>query len=72
MPHKRRCFSARKCSRSAPAYVRSPKRHQKRKTWLEESMQAALKAVEDGQTVSQAARDRGIPKTTLIDRISGR
>ena len=35
-------------------------------------MKAALKAVENGQSVSGAARDYGIPKTTLFDRVSGR
>ena len=35
-------------------------------------MLAALKAVEEGQSVNQVARDHGIPKTTLKDRVSGR
>ena len=35
-------------------------------------MKAALKAVEDGQLVSAAARDYGIPKTNLFDRVSAR
>ena len=35
-------------------------------------MQAALKAVEEGESISKAARDHGIPKTTLFDRTSGR
>ena len=35
-------------------------------------MLAALKAVEEGQLVNQVARDHGIPKTTLKDRVSGR
>ena len=35
-------------------------------------MKAALKAVEDGQSVNGAARDYGIPKMTLFDRVSGR
>ena len=37
----------------------------------DDSMKAALKAVEDGQSVS-GARDYGIPKTTLFDCVSGR
>jgi len=37
----------------------------------DDSMKAALKAVEDGQSVS-GAWDYGIPKTTLFDRVSGR
>ena len=39
---------------------------------LDDSMKAALKAVEDGQSVNGAARDYGIPKSTLFDRVSGR
>ena len=35
-------------------------------------MQAALKAVEEGESISKAARDHGVQKTTLFDRISGR
>ena len=35
-------------------------------------MQAALKAVEEGESISKAARDHGIPKTTLFDHTSGR
>ena len=35
-------------------------------------MKAALKAVEDSQSVSRATRDYGIPKMTLFDRVSGR
>ena len=34
-------------------------------------MLAALKAVEEGQSVNQVTRDHGIPKTTLKDRVSG-
>ena len=35
-------------------------------------MTAAIKAVQEGQSISQAARDHGVPKTTLYDRVSGR
>ena len=35
-------------------------------------MKAALEAVAKGQSVSQAARDCGVPKTTLLDRTRGR
>ena len=72
MPRKRRSF-VRKRSKSAPAtlYRASPKRPKTRKGWPEESMTAALKAVEEGQSISQAARDHGIP-INHYDRISGR
>lgn len=35
-------------------------------------MVAAMKAVEEGQSINSAARDHGVPKTTLKDRVSGR
>ena len=48
-------------------------RHPKRKQWDEVSMQAAIRAAQDGLcSINQAARDHGIPCTTLKDRISGR
>ena len=57
-----------KRSSSAPAFLRvSPKKLAKRKGWHLESMQAAIKAVKEGQTVSQAARDHGVHKTALFD-----
>lgn len=73
MPRKRRLFT-RKPSRSAPVDLRrstNPNRQKRRKNWLEESMKATLEAME-GQSISQAARDHGVPKTTLYDRVSGR
>ena len=38
----------------------------------DDSMKAAIQAVEEGQSVSIAARDHGVPKTSLHDRISGK
>jgi hypothetical protein len=35
-------------------------------------MLEAIKAVGEGCTISQAARDYGVPKTTLYDRVSGK
>ena len=35
-------------------------------------MKAAMEAVAAGQSVSEAAREHGIPKTTLHDRVSGK
>ena len=35
-------------------------------------MVAAIKAVQEGCTVSESARDHDVPKTTLYDRVSGR
>ena len=47
-------------------------RTSKRKQWTEEGMLAALKAVEEGISVSRVARDYGVPRNTLYDRVSGR
>ena len=74
MPRKRHSFT-RKCLRSAPIDLcRSTNlnRQKKHKNWLEESRKAALEAVKEGQSISQAAHDHGVPKTTLYDRVSGR
>ena len=59
-------------SRSAPALLRSPKKTKKRKQGAEESMQAALGAVKSGVSVLQVAREHGVPRQTLRDRVSGR
>ena len=49
--------------------VQSPK---KRKQWSEASVLAAIEAVKNGTAVLRAAREHGVPRTTLHDRISGR
>ena len=75
MPRKKRSITTqRKWSKLAPAVLcrESKRRSEKHKTWSDDSMKAALKAVEDGQFVSGAARDYGIPKTTFFDRVNGR
>ena len=73
MPCKRRSFK-RKCSKYAPASLRcvSINPPKKRKCWQEESVSNAVKAVQEGQSISEGARDHGVPKTTLYDRVSGR
>ena len=73
MPRKRRSITTRKRSRSAPATLSvSPRQPKKRKQWSDEHMKAALKAVEDGESINRAARDYGIPRSTLYDRVSGK
>ena len=75
MPHRKRSITTwRKLSKSAPAVLCRGSKHklEKRKTCSDDSMKAALKAVEDGQSVRGAAWDYGIPKTALFDRVSGR
>lgn len=48
------------------------RRSEKRKAWTDEGMEAAMKAVEEGELVNQAVWNYGIHKTTLLDHISGR
>lgn len=72
MPHKRRNFGGRKRSKSAPAVLcKTVNRPSKCKTWSNEQMEAAMKAVEGGESCKAAARDHCVPVTTLKDRISG-
>ena len=47
-------------------------RPSKRLQWTNDQMVAAMKAVEDGVGINQSARDHGVPRTTLKDRISGK
>ena len=72
MPRRRRRFAGRlrRHSKSAPPALLG--QSNKRKLWTNEQMLAALKAVEEGQPINQAACDHGIPKTILKDRVSGR
>lgn len=43
-----------------------------RKQWSEESMTGAMKAVADGSSISGAAREYGVPRTTLQVRVLGK
>ena len=58
-------------AKSAPAIMLSDITNKRRKRWTNESMCAAIQSVEDGSSVSQAARAHGVPYTTLYDRIVG-
>ena len=70
MPRKRKSFSSRKRSHSAPATLRvSSLRPAKRKQW---SMTAVLRALEEGASLTRASRDFGVPRSTLHDRVSRR
>ena len=53
---------------SPPASRPSTKRLQ----WSNQQMEAAMKAVESGSGINKAARDHGVPSTTLKDRINGK
>ena len=50
---------------------KSPMRSKKRKQWSEQSMLAAIKAVQEGLPIYTSAREHGVPRTTLQDRILG-
>ena len=68
MPRKRHHSSS-----AAPiALTLSSHRSQKCKTWSKECKEAAIKAVYEGQTNSGAARDHGVLKSVLFDRISSK
>ena len=59
-------------SNSAPAAIGLEKQGKKRKLWTNEAMEAAMRSVLDENTpISRAARNHGVPKSTLHDRISG-
>ena len=67
-PHKRQHSSS-----AAPvALTLSSHRSRKPKTWLKECKEAAIKAVNEGQTNSGAARDHGVLKSVLFDCISSK
>lgn len=67
----RKCVTKRKTKPHAIAPPTS-RPSTKRLQWSNEQMEAAMKAVESGSGINQAARDHGVPKSTLKDRISGK
>ena len=71
MPRKgvRKCLTRRKRQIERPAPASRPSTKQKQ--WINEQMVAAMKAIEDGGSVRDAARNHGIPYSTLKDRTSG-
>ena len=63
----------RKRSMSAPPVLQSPSKRTKRKQWTNEQMEKALEKVKSGNiSINQAAKDYGVPPTTLKNRVSGR
>ena len=70
----RKCLTKRKAKpvstsvKSPPASRPSTKRLQ----WSNQQMEAAMKAVESGSGINKAAREHGVSKTTLKDRINGK
>ena len=71
MPQRKR-LTKRKRSQLAPASVKLVRVPRKRKQWTNEQMEQAMKAVETGSKINQAALDHGVPPTTLKDRLIGR
>ena len=55
-------------SQSAPPILHSPL---KRKRWSQEQMRAAINAVKKGMSMNRAAKEHGVPKSTLHDRVHG-
>ena len=69
----RKILTKRKRSKSAPPVLQSPLKRIKRKQWTNEHMEKALEKVKSGNTsINQAAKDHGVPPTTLKNRVSGR
>ena len=58
-------------SKSAPPKLGQPKHTCKRKQWTEESMIAVMEAVKSGISVSKAALEHNVPRTTFQDRHLG-
>lgn len=59
-------------SKSSLPVVNTPPVRVKRKQWSNESMLAAMEAVKNGTSVSRAALEHGVPRTTLQDRHLGK
>ena len=53
-------------AKSAPAIMLSDITNKRHKRWTNESMCAAIQSVEDGSSVSQAARAHGMECLTLL------
>ena len=61
-----------KCSKSKVASPTVTNRPSKRKQWTDQQMLEAIEAVENGCGTNQAAKEHGVPMSTLKDRLSGR
>ena len=70
MPRKK--WWSRKSKSSLPGYKKSPNRQQKCKQWNEAQMLSAIETAMSGVLANQAARQHGVPPSTLKDRLSGR
>ena len=52
--------------------IKAPNRPAKLRNWKDEAMTGAIKAVKEGMGVNCAAKEFGVPATTLRNRLSGR
>ena len=50
---------------------KSPMKSKRQKQWSEQSILATIKAVQEGLPIYTSAREHGVPRTTLQDRILG-
>ena len=58
---------SRKSKSSLPGYKKSPNRQQKCKQWNEAQMLSAIETAMSGVSANQAARQHGVPPSTLKD-----
>ena len=57
---------------SNPIANRKANRASKRKQWSDESIIGAMQVIADGLSITAAAREYGVPRTTLQDRVLGK
>ena len=69
MSSKKKSNSAKEDNQLQRSIIKRP--FTKRKQWPEQAMMDAMKAVEDGSTISRAAREYGA-KASLYNRIIGK
>ena len=68
----RKKWWSRKSKSSVSGYKKSPNRQRKHKQWNEAQMLSAIETAMSGVSANQAARQHGVPPSTLKDRLSGR
>ena len=69
MPRKK--WWSRKSKFSLPGYKKSPNRQRKHKQWNEAQILSAIETAMSGGSANQAARQHGVPPSTLKDRLNG-
>ena len=71
MPRKKK-VSGRKRPRDPKKDSSIANRPKKYKQWNDVSMLGAMKSVSEGMAITRAAMEFGVPKSTLMDRVTGR